>query len=198
VYIGFIGPPPEVIFGDEVNLAHARTERDKILIDSGMVAKFSEEYLLDNYGFRPGEIELPTELRPEPNTEVIEVKKEDTENTENIEDTEDIEDTENSGNKRATPPKKIKAALAAGIKKRPSLPSDFLIEGLAAWGALKAGKPIIAKELRNVMINAPSAAVLVDRLIEVQNRFNMNFTETLLDTDETAIIRGIKDLKEVK
>ncbi|MDR2198606.1 MAG: DUF935 domain-containing protein [Deltaproteobacteria bacterium] len=70
---GFRGDPPEVIFDDDRELAIERAKRDAILIQHGIVGGFSEDYLMDNYGFRPGEFTMPVE--PKPFTPGIEVEE---------------------------------------------------------------------------------------------------------------------------
>jgi hypothetical protein len=172
---GFSGKPPEVIFGDEVNLATARAERDRILIESGMVGGFSEDYLMDNYGFRPGELKLVEEEPAPPRTEVIEVDE-----------------------KEESESKELKAVAGsfgfAGDGSK-GLPSEYLLETLALWGGMKAGSPFVAKKIRAAILKSESAGELVSNLEGIQEDINMKFADTLFQVNETAVNRGIKDVK---
>ncbi|MDR3152740.1 MAG: hypothetical protein LBW85_00360, partial [Deltaproteobacteria bacterium] len=74
---GLPGERPEVVFGDDRQLARDRADRDAVLKQAGMVSGYSEDYLMDNYGFRPGEIEMPPKVSDfRPPDEVIEVDRE--------------------------------------------------------------------------------------------------------------------------
>ena len=162
---GFSGEPPEVVFGDEVNLATQRAERDRILIQSGMVGGFSEDYIMDNYGFRPGEVTPYT--GPAPRTELIEVGS-----------------GENPPGGAGRPMK-----LAASLNS-----SELALEGLALWSGLRAGSPIAAGRVRAAIRESQTPYELVDRLSNLQDDLRPKFGSEMLDAAETALAKGRLDV----
>lgn len=54
---------PQFVMADDTGLEKERAERDKILVDSGMV-KFTKGYLMDRYDFVEGDIVVPEEAAP--------------------------------------------------------------------------------------------------------------------------------------
>jgi hypothetical protein len=177
---GFTGEPPEVIFGDEVNLAMSRAQRDQILIQSGIVGGFSEDYLLDNYGFRPGEFRLPEVGVPGRVDEVIEVERE----------------GEGEGEKREGA--RLSMGFAGGGGKggeRERIErTEFVMEMLSLWGAMKAGSPILATDILRVVMESESAGELVDRLSEVVRKMRPDFGEQMYDTNEVSLVMGEREI----
>jgi hypothetical protein len=179
---GFVGPPPEVVFGDEVNLAEPRARRDAELVRAGIVGGFSEDYLMDNYGFRPGEIVMPAAPGqagpgqaggPAPGGE---------------EDGEDGEENEGKASLRLAARDGPGGHLAA-----PGFGStDFLLEALSLWGAMRAGSPIFTKEILSTVKEAVSPAGLAEsvrRLQEIE-RLRPQFAAGLFGTDDAALAIG--------
>jgi hypothetical protein len=166
---GFAGPPPEVIFGDEVSIAKDRADRDSVLIRSGIVESFSEAYLLDNYGFRPGEIRLPEIPPPGPREKLIEVE-------------------------RTQPGAERFSAARPGGRGRPS-PAEFSLEALAVWAARKFGDPLLKGGISRALRESETAGELMGRLSEIQEEFGSPFAEAALQTDEACMARGMKDLR---
>jgi hypothetical protein len=212
---GFKGKPPEVVFGDEVNLAAERAQRDQILISAGMVKGFSEGYLMDNYGFRPGEFFMPDpeDPRPGPRTEVIEVDNEDEKGNEKGPDGENGEGGGGQGgeNGNGDGGSQRKGRLngrigpldgrfskpginMASAKKGPENGGlgdiDFTVEILSLWGATRAGSPVLAADLAAAIRGAETVGELVDRLSSLQKRIRPDFAGRLLETNEMALAIG--------
>jgi hypothetical protein len=187
---GFLGNPPEVIFGDEVNLAQARADRDKTLVDAGIVAGFSEDYLMDNYGYRPGEIKMPEVEPMPPRTELIEVEEEDEAEDQNADQREDSP---------TRPPAKKVAAKFAARRESDAMPSEFLLEALALWGEMRSGNPIKASAIKKAIREANSASEMMSNLENIQESMNPKFAEALLEVNEAGMVRAHKDVrKELK
>jgi hypothetical protein len=160
-----------------------RAQRDGILIQHGIVAGYSEDYLMDNYGFRPGEFVLPNPANPHPN-EIIEVEH-------------DEEEKEGQGDDKEVkpppaPPKGKASSSFSGsqfaVKRHPR---DFEMEALALWGEGKAGVPLKAKEIAEAIRGAKSAAELVDKLGGVKEL--PDFAQGIVEVDEQAIRLGGED-----
>jgi hypothetical protein len=163
---GFSGAPPEVIFGDEVNLAASRAARDKILIESGMVSGFSEDYLMDNYGFRPGELRMP-------------------------------EGASSEGEKPLALDRGKMSLVGERFAAGKGMPSDFYLEALSLWGELKAGNPIPEKRIKEIIRGAGSAGELMTALEAMMEGVEPSWAGTLLEVDEQALNKGIKDTRKV-
>lgn len=189
---GFAGEPPEVVFGDEVNLATERAQRDQILIQSGMVGGFSEAYMMDNYGFRPGEI-IPYE-GPPPRTEdiVVEDEGEDESGEEAGEEGEKSEksgkDGKNEKSGRMSQAGGGALRLAAGLNS-----SELALEALALWSGLRAGSPMAANRVKAAIRESQTPYELVDRISSLQEDLKPKFGVETLDADETALSKGRLD-----
>jgi hypothetical protein len=200
---GFAGTPPEVVFGDEVNLARQRAERDQILLQAGMVGGFSEGYILDNYGFRPGEFTLSAGPRPAPGVEVIEVDGEGPE--------EGPDDGSDGGGAAVirpggptvpgrTPPARNlnsrgSAPKAGPVKTAAYKPSELALEALSLWAATRAGSPIHGDRIRAAVRESNTAGELVDRLSALQADLRPEFASEMVDACEAALRQGRRDVR---
>jgi hypothetical protein len=177
---GLKGDPPEVVFGDDRQLARERADRDAVLKQSGMVGGYSADYLMDNYGFRPGEIEMPLKMSDfRPPDEVIEVEREEV--------SQDAGDGARADS--AAPGSRLKKeAEATAAGRRFALPTDMKIEALALRAAARAGSPLDPEAVRKAILESETAGEMLDRLSELE--IGTGFAEKVAETGMAALKAG--------
>ncbi|MDR1037295.1 MAG: DUF935 domain-containing protein [Deltaproteobacteria bacterium] len=171
---GMKGDIPEVIFGDDRQLAEDRAARDAVLKQAGIVAGYSEDYLMDNYGFRPGEIEMPVPWEPP----VPQIPPQDGEE----EDDELPPDELPPGEGDDAPEMK---ASAGGATFAMEESVDLRIEALALWGAKRAGNPIDPDSIKAAILESDSPGEMLRRLGELEMR--PGFAERLYKVKRAGI-----------
>jgi hypothetical protein len=178
---GLSGDVPEVVFGDDRQLAEDRAARDSLLKQNGIVGGFSEDYLMDNYGFRPGEIEMPPEPAPVAPPELPDGAAEDGDEGE--------EGDKGDGEEGADGPVKASAggyAFAAGTRAG----TDMRIEALALWGAKRAGSPIDPDAIRAAILESETPGEMLRRIGGLEPR--AGFAEAVLAADIAAYGAGVE------
>jgi hypothetical protein len=183
---GFRGEVPEVVFGDDRQLAEDRAKRDAILIQHNIVKGFSKDYLMDNYGFRPGEFVMPDPTPPPP------FPLQDS-NGQKLQPEDEAPDE----GRETDPEARRQARASAGGHKfalAKAHKRDFEIEALALWGARKAPQPLDPEEIRAAIAESESARELMDRLAKLKT--NPDFAAALLETQEAAYAMGGADHKK--
>jgi hypothetical protein len=167
---GFKGEPPEVVFGDDRQLAKERAERDAILIQHGIVGGFSEDYLMDNYGFRPGEFTMPEKPSINNPTEVIEVEEYDGQRQE-----------EERQEKR---PRQFSFA-ASRVH-----PNELELLSLEKWAIKQGLSPYKVEDLLMAIEESESPEELVTKLAKID--IDPNFAQLILNTNISALSLGGK------
>jgi hypothetical protein len=157
---GFAGDPPEVVFGDDVQLASDRAARDAVLMQHGIVGGFSEGYLMDNYGLRPGEFTMPQPGGP------------------------GAGDGGGGQGRRG----EVKAAAGGGGHAFNRHAHDLELEALALWAARRDSQPMDEQEILSAILESDSAMELMDRLKDLRTRAELG--RAILEADEAAFVLG--------
>jgi phage gp29-like protein len=63
---GIITIQPVFVMADDTGLEIHRSERDKNLAENGLI-KFTEQYFISKYDFRPGDFTIPLDINPQKN-----------------------------------------------------------------------------------------------------------------------------------
>jgi hypothetical protein len=167
---GMRGDPPEVVFGDDRQLSTERAQRDATLKQSGIVKGFSLDYILDNYGFRPGEVEMPDEPAEGPVPPDADPEP----------DGEEPQDPPAEGGARESGEPREARAMAGGHAFAAADLLDLQVEALALRTARLAGQPIDPAEIQAAILDSGSAQEMLDRLgrLELRTGFAVAVAES--------------------
>jgi len=198
----FPGEPPRFVLEDGTGLESERADRDAKLVSSGVVKGFTEQYMLGNYDFEPGDLILaaPGEQEGEaaeqpdiddgvdPTSSEADAEDADAEDA----DAEDA-DAEDAEDMHAPTRASIARAIAQLAEERRDLaenPVDQLtedqqeLEGLADSALADSPQPLPPTLLREAILAATDPEDLVERLLGLYSGDN---TAAFRDMVERAL-----------